>query len=1001
MKKAGLFAGVFLFLICLVQNSPAADISQNGDAMKIGNEIQQALGGMFEALSTPYNGQSEGVNYLSTSAAGCVDVDIELTDTVFFENPGSSSMAGSHFELTNCGEIAVMVYLDFTVTMNFSNTIDTSYVIPPVPIWLGPGDSFISDCQFPVPPFEGSLAVCVTARSGDAEDFDCDTIVVTGSGSPGMPFSGCGVLVPTQNCLLFAMYYGNDGPFYPPDTSWSMLLVLDNYGSFQAGDSVFVSGTLFTDVENICPEATGRLATNSIDYCDSLPPRPFEACGVLFQGVECVLFASIEGDSLLLLLGNIGSFGVWDTVHVSGLLDMNCVSFCMQEDGCLFDNLIDFCGTPPDYIATCGILYQNSNCMLFGPMGFPATDSGLFHIQNYDGFGDGDTVYVEGLLMLGCEIYCGVPIAGCIVDNIIDTCGGSPPPIPFEGCGFLMPFDNCLAFAPLNDIYHPYILQNYGAFGVGDTVFVAGFIDGFTDACSLQTMPFIVNHTIEYCGNTPSDTLFYVGCGMLLDDSGCVRFHPFDYSFPPAILDNYGGYGIYDSVFVVGMVEFNCFSNCIYGYDICLHNDSIRGCFDIPPDPYEACGVLIQTNNCLLFQPWTADSIYYFDPFAAWLFTLDNYGGFSAGDTVLVNGSLQIGCSTACPGALGCVFNNTIESCSIPPDTVFYGGCGFLFEDSGCVKYMPIGGLLPPLLLTNYGGYIVGDTVMVEGILDLLNGCECLGTMHPCLNNFTIGPCGSQPPDSFNYTGCGILVDDTGCVFFYPDDNMFTKALLTDYGGFTIGDSVFVEGLVMLDPMNGCDCYNIPYPCLYSNFITACNTDPGGDTLSLCGILMGDSNCVYLAPMVYDSFIYVFGFLLENYGSFAIGDTVHVSGEVVPLDLYPECPEVYMQIINNTINYCGGGPADSVMIMGDVKVTNYPNPFNPATTISISLPVATPVTLKVYNILGQEVETLIKGEVMQGEHEIIWNGSSRASGIYFYRLATDRGAVTRKMTLTK
>lgn len=66
---------------------------------------------------------------------------------------------------------------------------------------------------------------------------------------------------------------------------------------------------------------------------------------------------------------------------------------------------------------------------------------------------------------------------------------------------------------------------------------------------------------------------------------------------------------------------------------------------------------------------------------------------------------------------------------------------------------------------------------------------------------------------------------------------------------------------------------------------------------------------------------------------------------------------------------------------------NYPNPFNPATTIGFSLPCAGQVTLKIYNLLGQEVATVLNREDMdEGDQEIDFNASHLASGVYFYRL---------------
>jgi len=65
---------------------------------------------------------------------------------------------------------------------------------------------------------------------------------------------------------------------------------------------------------------------------------------------------------------------------------------------------------------------------------------------------------------------------------------------------------------------------------------------------------------------------------------------------------------------------------------------------------------------------------------------------------------------------------------------------------------------------------------------------------------------------------------------------------------------------------------------------------------------------------------------------------------------------------------------------------NYPNPFNPTTVVSYQLTVDGKVSLKVYNLLGQEVATLIDGDQIAGFHEETWNASSTASGTYIYRL---------------
>ena len=80
---------------------------------------------------------------------------------------------------------------------------------------------------------------------------------------------------------------------------------------------------------------------------------------------------------------------------------------------------------------------------------------------------------------------------------------------------------------------------------------------------------------------------------------------------------------------------------------------------------------------------------------------------------------------------------------------------------------------------------------------------------------------------------------------------------------------------------------------------------------------------------------------------------------------------------------------------------NYPNPFNPATKIDFALPAASPVRLSVYNMLGQEVATLVNGTVTAGSHTVSFDGSRLASGIYFYRLVAGSYVSTMRMILVK
>lgn len=80
---------------------------------------------------------------------------------------------------------------------------------------------------------------------------------------------------------------------------------------------------------------------------------------------------------------------------------------------------------------------------------------------------------------------------------------------------------------------------------------------------------------------------------------------------------------------------------------------------------------------------------------------------------------------------------------------------------------------------------------------------------------------------------------------------------------------------------------------------------------------------------------------------------------------------------------------------------NYPNPFNPSTTIKFALPKSGNVTLKVYNTIGKEVETLISEEMGAGVYEVTFDASKLNSGMYFYRLNTNGFSETKRMMLVK
>ncbi len=80
---------------------------------------------------------------------------------------------------------------------------------------------------------------------------------------------------------------------------------------------------------------------------------------------------------------------------------------------------------------------------------------------------------------------------------------------------------------------------------------------------------------------------------------------------------------------------------------------------------------------------------------------------------------------------------------------------------------------------------------------------------------------------------------------------------------------------------------------------------------------------------------------------------------------------------------------------------NYPNPFNPSTTIKFAVPKSSNVKIAVYDLTGKELEVLVNEHVQPGTYQTAWNASKYSSGIYFYKLTSDNFTETKKMILIK
>lgn len=138
----------------------------------------------------------------------------------------------------------------------------------------------------------------------------------------------------------------------------------------------------------------------------------------------------------------------------------------------------------------------------------------------------------------------------------------------------------------------------------------------------------------------------------------------------------------------------------------------------------------------------------------------------------------------------------------------------------------------------------------------------------------------------------------------------------------------------------------------------------------------------------------------------------------LPIGNYNFC---YKYVYNST-TYLGGAVGDPGWFhVGTLKVVSsstsvenmeiipisfslsqiYPNPFNPTTTIYYSIPKTSFVSIKVFDVLGNEIKTLVKEEKIAGNHSIEFNANKLTSGIYLYRMQADNFSETKKLILLK
>ena len=134
---------------------------------------------------------------------------------------------------------------------------------------------------------------------------------------------------------------------------------------------------------------------------------------------------------------------------------------------------------------------------------------------------------------------------------------------------------------------------------------------------------------------------------------------------------------------------------------------------------------------------------------------------------------------------------------------------------------------------------------------------------------------------------------------------------------------------------------------------------------------------------------------------FLLWDSVDVQTFRLPFGSQPDSlvfdPDYWVlkQIVSPPVNVEVNPDLPTEFVLGQ----NYPNPFNPSTNIKYEIPAVARVTIKVYDVLGSEVATLVDGMHQPGRYEVVWDARNVTSGVYLYRLQSGTFVATKKMVL--
>ncbi len=335
-----------------------------------------------------------------------------------------------------------------------------------------------------------------------------------------------------------------------------------------------------------------------------------------------------------------------------------------------------------------------------------------------------------------------------------------------------------------------------------------------------------------------------------------------------------------------------------------------------------------------------------------------------------------------------------------PNRTVFLAN-----DDDGLRAYSYDGLSLTNVAHIDDGGSALGVAVAPDGTVFLANGDSGLWAYGYDDNSFTF--------TNITHTKCfgrafGVAMDSNGTVFLIGD---ILNAYSYNGVSFTNTATAWINGThdnawdIALDSDGTIFLTTPSVPFNKSSGLRAFSYDDTSFTNT--AYIDEDSRRVVVAT---NGTIFLAngwdGLRAYSYDGVSLTNTAHINndGFAVAVDVSPDGIVFLATRDSGLFAYTYSGNTAIADKPSKIPVKyklsqNYPNPFNPTTTIEFSIPKTEFVTLKIYNVLGKEVATLVSDKFSPGNYKYNWDAGSLASGVYYYRIESDSFEQTRKMIL--